>query len=563
MITDMWLRIRQSGFQAYRATGRSLSLTRGGAVCFAITLSLLLHLLYLYENDWGAGLVSAYLQSDAYYYFHKAWFSAFISDGGGMLSAVIPFSPYISLVTTGFKLFGAHLWVPFAVSAICVSLSSGVMVLLAHRLFTLKVGFLAGILTALCGVFIFYSGLTVKSGFVLLGTCLIMYLSVIAIQEKSYSALVAAICAITITSYDRDNLIIVILPLIVFFIRSVSNEGRLRLHLGYTFLWLFFVWLGIRFIVDFFWTFDGVSNWVGVNFYVGNAPGATGGYTSIHGFSDSIVGLRLEVYRHLLDKYGEEPDFWQRHSFMLSESFNYYLSRPFDYVLLKSKQFLLLLSQYSYGHPEQYAFWRFEYYSTTMAFIDWRWIVASCCFFFYQTDKTVFKDNAHLFMLASGAFYAITIWAFLVTERYRLPLYLIFMPYSAWALHAMMINTSFRRLNSLRLANVNVKPIVLFFSVFVISSFLNSIMVEGVGWSTDRQSARNIEISRKYMSEPLYEVMKKIANKNDHSSMIKFAEIMIRQKNCEDATGVLRKAMALENSKHIQRLMSLCKTKLN
>src|SRR5690606_8385529 len=113
--------------------------------------------------------------------------------------------PYISSVSAGFKIFGSYLWIPYAVSALYISLANAVIVLLSCRLFSPKIGIIAGLLLALCGVFIYYSGLTVKSSFVIFGTSLVLYLGVVAIHEKSYRAFIASIFAMAITSYDRDN----------------------------------------------------------------------------------------------------------------------------------------------------------------------------------------------------------------------------------------------------------------------------------------------------------------------------------------------------------------------
>lgn len=519
-------------------------LTPRRAVCFVVVLSFLLHLLYLYENDWGMGLVSAYLQSDAYYYFHKAWFSAFISSEGGMLSTVVPFSPYISLVTIGFSLFGAHLWVPFLVSAICVSISSGLIVLLTTRLFTLRIGFLAGLLSAFCGVLIFYSGLTVKSGVELLGVSMAIYLGVLAIQKQSYKAYIAAIAVVAVTAYDRDNLVIILLPLAVIFIRSMSNQGKIYRHVFFSLTSLVIVWLLIKLIVDLTWGFSG-TNLIGVNFYMGNAPGATGGYTPLHGFSNNLIGLRLETYQSLVDEHGGPPSFWQMHTFMMRECFDYYIDRPLDYLYLKTKHFLLLFSQYGYGHPEQYAFWRYEYVSTTLAFVDWRLILALCIVFFICNGSSILKNKSICFIFFSGVFYAVTVWIFLVTERYRLVLFIIFIPFAGAGLYELV-----RRPDT--------KKAGIFLSAFMLSTLSNSFLNEGQGWSKDKNSAQLLERENRTANMAIYNAMGKIANENDYKSFVYFTEALIRQNNCHDAMLIAAKAKEIHPTSRIDRMISLC-----
>ena len=125
-------------------------------------LALFVNVLHIAYADWGAGLLSPFGRSDAYYYLHRAWYVAFVNPDGGEVSQAIPLSIYAWILSWAFRLLGPDVWVPFFTNALLVSLAAAFVSATARRLFDGRTGLAAGVLVALAGPLVFFAGVTVR-----------------------------------------------------------------------------------------------------------------------------------------------------------------------------------------------------------------------------------------------------------------------------------------------------------------------------------------------------------------------------------------------------------------
>lgn len=132
-------------------------------VASVFLICLLLNGFHIATTGWGDMLRSPYPVSDAFYYSYAAWFRAFVDPDGGYTAGFIPDSPYVRMLTIGYRILGPGAATPFIVNAVLMSGAAAFVALIGKRLCGLSTGWIAGLGFAFCGILVFYAGITVKS----------------------------------------------------------------------------------------------------------------------------------------------------------------------------------------------------------------------------------------------------------------------------------------------------------------------------------------------------------------------------------------------------------------
>ena len=405
-----------------------------------LCLSLILHGLFYFANGANAGLVSAYPHSDAQYNFHKAWVMAYVDSGGGALGEVLPFSPYVSLLAFAFKVLGPEPWVAYLINALATCGALLLCVLSTYRLFGQKAAIFSGLLFSLCGVFIFFSSLAIKTSFVLFEVSLFIWLAIIFIQQRRLVYGLAALCICVFASFDRENIIILAFSLGVFasfqlrcrFLNPLIKTGVAGC------LAIAFVLLARVSVLDFVGD-SGLQNSIGVNFIYGNAPGANGGFMRSYDFEPDLIGSRLGALRYAEHLTGDADDLEKTYQQLYFQEFwEYYQTRPVEWLVLKLKHLSNLLTAHSLGHPEDYRIWRWHNPASALACIDWAVLLSLACVCLYLRFKEKRYSRCEQFLLLSALLYAVSVLIFFANERYRFPLYVMIMPFAAEGLRAIL-----------------------------------------------------------------------------------------------------------------------------
>ena len=489
------------------------------------------------------GLISAYPTSDAGYYYYQAFFAVSISEFGGMLDRVIPFSPYLELLKAGFRWFGVTPTVMFLLNAMMLVGTSIVMPLLTAQLGHRNAALLSGLLFSLTGVMIFYAGLSVKSSFVLFGTSCALLAAATAIQRQSWWALFLSILLICITALDRDNLLIIIPPVIWFFSQSIRHDRRI----GRTIIPLILA-TALSFVL--FFTVqqashklaiaEGIRNSLSVNFLAGHGIGAKGGFTKVDTYPSDIVGMRL-VPLNLSHEIASQTDKSQPyifHTLGMEQWWNHYSTQLDALAVLKLKHTAQMFAQYGYGAPELYPLWRWNNWGTRLAIVDWSVLVALLLTGLLCFRSVVFESRSVQMLFWSGVLYGGTVWTFIIVERYRLPLYLFATPIAAIALLHL-----FRERSS--------KTTALCFSFFIVSIGLNQILDfdYGSGWPKNPEFEK-LRLEKRVDSErDFYQLMSVTNQSSSYEDLLSFAETLMHRNFHYDSLLVLNLA---EKSEDIQ-----------
>lgn len=483
------------------------------------TLVVVLHGIYYIENEWGRGFVTAYLKSDAHFYFHKAWYSRFIAADGGFLGQVIPFSPYIASLSVFLALFQGSVGGAYVLNMLCIVGTAFMVYLSARNIYGRTVALASGLLVSLCGTFIFYSGLTHKPPMVLMGVSIFVYFALKALDNKSWIDLFFSLSVLAIVSWDRENVLIFSIPLVWYFGRASALRFSSQCCLA---IMVFFP-VFIRSLFALFITDNGIGNSFGVNFIVGNAPGATGGYSPIVGIENNIIGARLGVINELQQGEAEPLSAWRYHAAYLKDWLDYYRTYPLEYAALKLKHLLALVSQYSYGHPEQYAYVRWNTLSTSVAFFDWSSLMALASVGFLSSSRSDIKVK---FLVSLLFFYGLTIFIFLVTERYRLVLYILMFPLAGQGLIHLVAHPSY-------------KKILVFSSIFLASVALNHSMSYGFGWEEGVDNTVAAQNKARAANRNVYDLMHLYAKNASDEAAFKLAEAFCEQALFNDGLALL------------------------
>ncbi|WP_181919675.1 glycosyltransferase family 39 protein [Alkalilimnicola ehrlichii] len=449
-------------------------------------------------------LRSAYPVSDAFFYWQAAWYRAFIDADGGFIGTFIPNGPYVWSLTQFYRWLGPGAAVPFLLHAVLLSAAAAFMALLSRELFDARTGWIAGLLTAFCGPLVFFAGLTVKTNVILCLIaaslwCFFRYLN----HRTAWPWLLLAVLLASLATLERHN--IGFLPL---FYLGYALLLALRMPQPGAAVARTVAAFGGALVV-----FTLVSGWdwrqpeqeffapVGLNVYVGNAPGSRGGYTPVEGLRNDVLGHFLHAAPFTREKLGYEASREEVSAYWVRKSVDYYSNRPAEYLQLQLRKLGLLLAAEGYGLPEQYSVWRWKRPALAAAIVDGA-VILSLAGGALLVWPVLRRYPAARFLLLCALTYAATQWLFFVGERYRLTLYLLLLPFAAvgvrWALQAVW------RQRVIYAAVVGL--------LFGGSHALTSLLDHGAGWAADRHAQAAWELEQVHALTPFYDAQIAVAN---------------------------------------------------
>lgn len=488
---------------------------------FAALLTVVVHGLYIADADGGRGLLPVYPKSDSFLFLHRAWFEALVAGDGGYSRLFVPETPYLWLLTNAYRVFGPEAWVPFFLNAVLAGVAAGFIALTACRLFGFKAGYLAGVLFALCGPVVFFSGITVKTTLVLTLLAGANYFVVLHLFSRSSWALMLALALLTLAALDRNNAVVLI-GLLAFIVlwRDLRDRGWARAlrHGGLA--------LTTVAAVSMAWaTVDpGVGTRgspLGINFYSGNAPGSRGGYTLLEseGVRDDSIGHYLDAPQVAETETGRSLTPWEVTRYWLNESWDYYREHPIEYAVLQLRKAGLLLARYGAGAPEEYRVWRWQRPVLRFAVVDFALVLAVGLWGVFLARRVL--PSPYLAYLVGGAvLYAGTVWLFLVTDRLRMPLIVFLLPFAGLGLAWML------RQRPLRSWLFGLTVIA---GGYFVSASLNGLNQPGPGWAADTRQRTEQEGEYSQRQADLYSLRHEAASAPTSRTWISLAKAYGRQ----------------------------------
>ncbi len=514
-------------------------------------LSISLHLLHLGLADWGAAFLSPHPTSDAYYYHYQAWFTAFIDSSGGYSAEFMSPSIYVELLTWIYRLFGFYSIVPFALNAVLMSLAAVFIGLTARLIFDSRTGWLAGLMASLFGPFIFFASLSIKTNIVIMLLSAACYLAVLFFQQRRMRSAIATVLMLGLAGLERHNLLLVLLLFIGMASWHVWQQQTKKqlLILVSGFLVVFVILLGVS-----SWDITSgeepkVSSPIGLNFYVGNAPGSWGGYTHVKGIRNDLMGHR--TLSSLLAKKLGKPDMTRGEisRYWFNQSWSYYKDHPGEYAVLQLRKLGLIFAQGAQGVPEEYPAWRWHRPALTLAIFDSGIVIVLAGFGLYFL-RGRYREPAIQFLFYSAVLYAFSMWLFFITERYRLSLMVLILPFAAYGIKVLWDSAG---------VNILTKRLILLVILYIGTLGLNLLIPHAPGWGQYNAEVREVETRWLKQENRTYQLMHQVLYAPSPEAWVRLSQMIEQKGFLLDAKIYARRAidMAPERILGYERLVQV------
>jgi 4-amino-4-deoxy-L-arabinose transferase-like glycosyltransferase len=387
-------------------------------------------LAWLAWHGWGEGLITPYTRSDAAYYLHYAWMIAFVDPQGGELQHIIPPSPYVCLLIGAYKLLGPGLAVPYLVHAALYIATVLFIHAFTKNLFDRRTGAIAGVITCLCGPLLFYAGLTMKVIAVAAFTAAALYSLERYISRRRLHLLALTAVFTTLLALERNNAMIFIpaLALLIGLPRAGLKTAAARAAV------LAGAVSVTAILVSGPFADAHPTSPLGTNIYMGNSKIASGAYASVPGGRNNLVSDHTDLYQHASEQAGRplsalETDLW-----WIQQTIDDIRDAPLGFLKLTARKTLMMFSAYSPGAPNRYRLWRWEDPFLAAAVFDYGLILALALPGVVLILRQRERRRWIIIHLALTSAYALTVIAFYVLERYRIPVMIALIPPAAWTI---------------------------------------------------------------------------------------------------------------------------------
>lgn len=342
-------------------------------------------------------------------------------------------------------------------------------------------------LIALCGPVVFFAGLTVKTNLVACLLALGIFAGTSYLSRPRAAGLFVAVLALGVAALERNNLALIVIGLAAL---SVLKAGRAHGARGLTRPGFAIAAAGTLVLVLAAWDMRQVEQRafspVGLNFYVGNAPGSWGGYTKVPGVRDDLIGHHTDAVTVAEKARGQSLTRWDVSRYWSGRSLSYYLQHPGEYAVLQLRMLGLFFAQAAQGDPEQYRVWRRKRPALWLAVADVGGVLALSVVGLYLLGRGT-REGPVCFLLFSAALYSLSVWLFFINERYRVSLVILLAPFAGYGLARIIDAPSWRRRVVLMMATG---------ALWVGAYALTGLLRPGSGWAVDLEQAVRDERQR-------------------------------------------------------------------
>lgn len=366
----------------------------------------------------------------------SAWYHANALDilqEGWLGQSVFFMAPlYTYFLAVIYKLFGPDigwvLWLQCGLSTI----TTLIFYFIGTELFNSKTGLLSAALATFYGVFVFYSGLLLKTQLTIFFTCLFILVALRSCKAPSTKNDLLSGLILGILICMRGNFLLVLAGLMVW-AAFLSRPGTLRLKPAVA------LFLGAAMIIapitlrnyivgkDFIL----VNSAAGMNFFIGNNPKATG-YNDTFLFARPNPFFEEQDYRERAEKVvgrklkpSEVSDYW------MNIGLAYARENPLDFALLQVRKLLIFFNNHEKADNYNYYFMKTITPALQAGFLPYGVIVllASLGIFLGRWRSPPFL-LLYFFIIT----YTLSVVLFFIKTRYRLPIVPALIPLAAYTL---------------------------------------------------------------------------------------------------------------------------------
>lgn len=385
----------------------------------------IIYLLQIYDNPF-------WIPKSMDPHFYHSWATAIVHKSFPEKTVFqgLPLYPYF--LACIYAVFGIRVFIALFIQAIIGAISCGLTYVIAHRFFSQKIAFCAGLLAVFYKPFIFYDGLMV-------GACITIFLYLLNLLcahnfYKSPTIKNAWVWGIQTGISFLSRPAIVLFPIIVLIMMKIKRGGgttqpsflKASLCVLLGMFAIVFLPMMRNYIVadDFILTSHG-----GLNFYIGNNPEATGKF---HAPSD--IGRQPETMVQNAHRIAEKNC---GKKLKASESSHYWKQRAYNFIRKNPAAFLKLLCRKTYlflqgGEITDFRTIEFfkRYSSLLRAPLFTFWMIVPWALL----GLMVTRKHKDIFLLHCFLWsYCASIVLFFINSRYRLPVIPVMLIFAAYS----------------------------------------------------------------------------------------------------------------------------------
>ncbi|MFC1806832.1 tetratricopeptide repeat protein [Candidatus Omnitrophota bacterium] len=364
--------------------------------------------------------------------FYNLW-ARKIASGEGMGNSAfeaLPLFPY--LLGFLYKVFGYNLLIPRLFSIILASLSCLLIYLVTKKLFGNIAGICAGVIAALYGPLIFYSGLLAPSSVAIFLYCLVILCILLIIEKETFIRFFTLGLLLGLASLSRAGILLFI-PAIFFWFLLKAKERKgtaLRVLIGFLGLICIILPVTIRNLVvsgDLVF----LTSHSGINFFIGNNEKADGTYKAPEWSRTNIEGMKRDA------KTIAERDL--NRTLSEGEVSRYYFHKAIDFMKKNPAKFLKLLIlklRLTFNSQELYDAAYYPVYADFIRLLKLPFfsffLIGPLGILGILLSARRWRELMPLYIFIAS--YTLSIVIYFVNSRYRLPLAMMLMIFSGYTI---------------------------------------------------------------------------------------------------------------------------------
>jgi tetratricopeptide (TPR) repeat protein len=309
-----------------------------------------------------------------------------------------------------------------AMQALLGTAAVGFVMATATLWFGRRAGVIAGVLAALTGLFAFNEVLILQSAIDPFVTSLAVFLLARALQNESWARAAAAGAALGALALNRPNALLVIASVAVAWVAARRSKSGL-LQAGA-------VVLGAAIVITPFTVRNRIvcGEWIGItshgglNFYIGNSPGADGTWHIVEGVRPSIEGQIGDVKAVASRALGRPVTATEASGYFYGLAWAWIRAHPGQWAVLSLRKMALVLNATDVGLNYSYTYFARDESGLLSALIIGPWILVPLGLFGLIAAAPRMDRPRYLVWAVVAPAYAVSVAAFFVSSRYRLAL---------------------------------------------------------------------------------------------------------------------------------------------
>lgn len=370
---------------------------------------------------------------------------------------VVGLSPaYVGFLFFFQKLFGHDLLWPRLAQIILGSFSCVGLYQIARSLFGGRAGWIAGLLAAFCGIFIYFDMILIKAS--LANSLLIFFFWIFQRSLDSPVRAVSAGAALMAGCMLRMQLVMTLPWVMWVWMQTAWQKRKPFMALG---LILFFVGMIATQVFFGVWFKSIMSRTQGVppaeevaapqsgiHFYMGNHPHANGTYVRVEGIRPSAVGHVVDTRKIAEKNVGHSLNMREVNTFWMGAAVRTINLNPGRWLVLEAKKFFLIWNSYEIPNSQHYDYWRKFSPVLSMPLVSCGWLIPLALLGWIRLRK----DSRPMIQLLKGfaVSYIVSLLLTFVTADYRLPLYPVWIIFAAFALDRVWVDLMEKRFDILK-----------------------------------------------------------------------------------------------------------------